>query len=328
MIRWKRQAALLSTSSLVLLTACSSAGTAESDGADGSSWEPTRDVSFVVPANAGGGQDLMARTMAEGFQAVDEGLTIAVENRPGGSSAVGYSYVQQREGDAEMLITATISLLSLPITTDVSYTWESFTPIAMIGEDQALAVVREDSEHETLTDAVDAASTSMVRVGVAGQDGPDAVTLRLLAEETRGEFQQVVFQSGAESVTALLAGDIDVAILNPNEVAGQLESGDVRALAVFSEERYPEDSSLGEVPTAAEQGVEVSLGQLRGIVAPPGLSESQQEYWVDAVEKYTKTPEYEAYVEGSLMIPKFLAGDEFADYMAEQESILTEALGR
>uniref|UniRef100_UPI0025E2E93F tripartite tricarboxylate transporter substrate-binding protein n=1 Tax=uncultured Aeromicrobium sp. TaxID=337820 RepID=UPI0025E2E93F len=189
-------------------------------------------------------------------------------------------------------------------------------------------VVRDDSEHESLTDVVGEASSGMVRVGVAGQDGPDAVTLQLLAAESGGDFRQVVFQSGAESVTALLAGDIDMAILNPNEVAGQLESADVRALAVFSEERYPEDSFLGEVPTATEQGVDVSLGQLRGVVAPPGLTDAQQRYWVDLVEEYTRSPEYDAYVEASLMLPRFLAGEEFADYMAEQEELLRKVIGQ
>ncbi|WP_293783641.1 hypothetical protein, partial [uncultured Aeromicrobium sp.] len=146
MDRTIRYAALLSISAIVALSACSGAGNSDAHD-DVTSWAPERDVVFVVPANAGGGQDLMARTMAEGLQAQDQNLTIAVENRPGGSSAVGYAHVQQREGNPELLITATISLLSLPLTTDVTYTWESFTPIAMIGEDQALAVVRDDSEH-------------------------------------------------------------------------------------------------------------------------------------------------------------------------------------
>lgn len=327
MNRTKISTFLATIASFTLLAACTSGGAPE-DIADGGSWQPDGDVSFVVPANAGGGQDLMARTIADGFQKGDDDLTIAVENRPGGSSAVGYAHVQQMEGDPEALITATVSLLSLPLTTDVSYTWDSFTPVAMIGEDQAMAVVRSDSDFQSLSDAVTAASSGMVSVGVAGQDGPDAVTLQLLTDETGGNFQPVVFQSGAESVTALLAGDIDIAILNPGEVVGQLDSGDARAVAVFSDERYPEDSDLADVPTAIEQGIDVSFGQLRGIVAAPGITEAQQQYWIEQVEEYSTSPEYEQYLEDNMMIGKVLSGDEFAEYMSGQAAQLEQVLGQ
>lgn len=326
----KTRVILGGAAAVALLAACGSDGGNGGNGAgagDGGAWEPEDRVTFVVPANAGGGQDLMARAMAEGFQQVDDDLQINVENRPGGSSAVGYAHVQQQEGDPEVIITATISAVSLPLTTEVSYTWESFTPIGMIAEDQTMAVVRDDSELQDLNDAVDAASDGLVRVGVAGQDGPDAVTLTLWEMETGVEFQPVVFQSGAESATALLAGDIDISFVSPNEAVGQLEAGDVRALAVFSDEGYPDDSPLADVPTAMEQGIDVSLGQLRGIFAAPGITTEQRTYWEDIVVAYTETEEYEEYVESGLMQDRLLVGAEFEDYLADLEASLAQVLG-
>ncbi|MGC5626906.1 tripartite tricarboxylate transporter substrate binding protein [Georgenia sp. Z1344] len=310
----------------MILAACSSSDdNGGGEGGGDGAWSPERDVNYVVPANAGGGQDLFARAMADSFAQTDDSVTVVVENRPGGSSATGSSYVQQQEGDPHFLLTATISTLSLPITTDVSYTWESFTPIAMVGTDVSIAVVRADSEWDSLEAVVEDAAN--VRAGVAGQDGPDSVTLDVLINETGSEFDRVVFQSGAEIVTAILAGNIEMAIVNPNEVAGQLESGDLVAIAVFADERYPEDSDLGDIPTAAEQGYDVAVSQLRGVLAPPGITDEQRTYWEDMVEAYTETEAYDTYIESSLLQPQFLTGEELENYLAEQEELLQGVLG-
>lgn len=320
-----RKSTIYATAALFpfLLTACDSA--ASTSGAD-EGWKPDGNAQFVVPADAGGGQDLMARSMAEGFEAADGDLTISVENMPGGSSAVGYEYVQQMEEDAETLITGTVSVLTLPLTTDVSYTWDSFTPIAMIGEDQGIAVVRDDSEFDDLGDLVEASASDHIRAAVSGRDGPSDLILRMLAGETGGDFGAVTFQSGAEGITALLAGDVEVAFMTPNEAAGQLEAGDMRALAVFGEEGFPEDSLLGDVPTAVEQGVDVTLGQFRGVFAPGGITEEQRDYWASLTEEYTQTDEYDEYVERGLMVGRFLEAEEFEEYLTEQEANLAEVV--
>ncbi|MGC5617697.1 Bug family tripartite tricarboxylate transporter substrate binding protein [Georgenia sp. Z1491] len=313
-----------SIGALALVLAACSGGDADSGETSDGEWSPEQDVSFIVPANAGGGQDIFARSMADSFSQTDDDVTVVVENRPGGSSATGSSYVQQQEGDPHFLLTATISTLSLPITTDVSYTWESFTPIAMVGTDVSIAVVRADSGWDSLEGVID--DSSEVRAGVAGQDGPDSVTLDVLIGETGSEFDRVVFQSGAEIVTAILAGNIEMAVVNPNEVAGQLESGDLVAVAVFADERYPEDSALGDIPTAVEQGYDVSVSQLRGVLAPAGITEEQRAYWEDMVEAYTESEAYDSYIESSLLQPEFLTGDEFESYLGEQVELLEGVL--
>src|SRR5690606_6916817 len=101
-----------------------------------------------------------------------------------------------------------------------------------------------------------------------------------------------------------------------------LEAGEVRALAVFGDEGYPEDSPLADVPTAVEQGIDVSLGQLRGVFAAPGISDEQRAYWEDIVVGYTETEEFDAYVESGLMQERLLVGSEFEDYLADLEDSL------
>jgi putative tricarboxylic transport membrane protein len=304
------------------LAGCGQAG----GGGGGAGWEPTRNVVMIVPFEAGGGSDILGRAMASGMEGVREGVNITVENRPSGSGAVGYAYLLEQQGDPHFLLATETTAVALPITTETPWTWEDFTPIAQIAEDATLMIVPQGSEFGSLQDVLDAAEQERLTVGVAGATGLDTIVFSLVGRQEGVEFERVVFESGGEIVNAMLGGDIHLASLNPGEVIGQIESGDLKPLVAFAEERY-EEEPLSSVPTAREEGVDVSFTQFRGALGPGGIAPEEREYWADALVAWTKTQNYKKYIDDNYLISRVRTGQEFENYLRDQEKTLQSVLG-
>lgn len=298
-----------------------------SGGGSGGAFEPRGDVTMLVPFAAGGGSDVAGRKTAEMIEAVEPDLTVSVENRDGGSGAVGYGNFQGQAGSAETLLATETALLALPAGGNVDWTYEDFTPIMKLGEDFTLLVVPADSPLETCTDVVEASKTERVVAGISGEFGLDNVVFSLTEEQNGAEFDRVSFESGGELIAALLGDQIDIASLNPAEVIGQLESGDLKSLCAFSEERYTY-GALQDIPTAKEQGIDVAFAQFRGVLAPGDISDEERDYWIGVMEKAVETPEYDEYIEENYMQPVTAAGDEFVEYLGSNKELLETAMGQ
>jgi putative tricarboxylic transport membrane protein len=297
----------LAAVTLLGLTACST-GEPAADGA------PSGNITMVVPMGAGGGSDLSGRAIASGLEA-GSGLNVSVENREGGSGAIGYSYFLAQEGKNNLLLAAETAMLALPVTQDVEFTYEDFTPIMKVGDDFTLIVVAPDSDYDTCEDVVEAARDERVVAAVSGATSLDEIVFTLIESDQDVEFDRVPFTSGSEVLTAILGGQVDVASLNPSEVVAQLDNGDLKALCAVSEERYTYDE-LKDIPTAAEQGIDVSFAQFRGFIAPGGISEESKQFWIDAAKEYEQSAEYTEYIESNYMQANPQYGDEFVEYLA------------
>lgn len=315
-------AAGIAAVSIAALAGCSSAAGQESDAAGG--FEPN-DVRMVVPFAAGGGSDVSGRAIASALEEAT-GATITVENREGGSGAVGYSHFLAQEGNADYLLASETALLALPLTTDVDFDHTSFTPIMKLGDDYTLMVVPADSEFETCTDVVDAAKSDGVVAAVSGAVSLDEVVFTLIEQDQDVQFDRVPFEGGSEVIAGLLGGQVEVGSLNPSEVLGQLESGDLRALCALSDERY-EYEELGDIPTAIEQGIDVSFAQFRGFIAPGGISDEAREFWIDAAKQFAESEAYTAYIEENLMQANASYGDDFVTYLEGNNADLKAVLG-
>ena len=311
------------TAALSLLAAC---GGADGGGGGGGDFEPQGDVTMLVPFAAGGGSDLAGRALAGALEAANGDLNVNVENRDGGSGAVGYSEFIGQTGNAEQLLATETALLALPISGDVEFTYEDFTPIMKVADDFTLMVTKADAPYETCTDVVEAAKTDRVIAGISGATGLDNVVFSLTEQQTDVEFDRVSFESGGELTAALLGEQIDIASLNPGEVIGQLESGDIKALCAYSEERY-DYPELEDIPTAAEQGIDVAFAQFRGVIAPGGLDDSARDYWVEQMEAVLETDEYQTYIEDNFLQPNTAAGDDFTAYLEDNNALLEEVIG-
>lgn len=316
----------LAGASMLGVAGCGGGGAQDQQGDEGGSgWEPSKNVVVIVPFDAGGGSDIFGRAMASGIEEVRPDVTVNVENRVGGSGAVGYSYLLEQAGDPHFLLASEPAAIALPITQDTPFEWTDFTPVAQVAEDATLLVTGQQSEYQSLADVIDAAGEGQVNVGISGVTGLDNIVMTLVEEETGVSFQRVVFESGGELVSALLAGDIDVASLNPGEVIGQLEAGEMRALVVFADDPY-EGEPLAEVPTAKDEGVDVSFTQWRGALGAGEITDAQRQYWIDALVEWTETDSYNEYMNDNYLLSTVLTGQEFRDYLSGYAETVEEVL--
>ncbi|MCS0494791.1 tripartite tricarboxylate transporter substrate binding protein [Ancylobacter mangrovi] len=288
---------------------------------------PKGPVTMIVPFGPGGGSDLMARSMAAGITTVHPDVQVAVENRPGGNGVIGYNYLRQNKGNPQMLLASETAAVALPLLIQPPpFQWTDFTPVAQIAADSQLLVVPYNAPYKGLDDFLAAAKQKKFRVGLTSTTSSDAIVANLLSRSQNVAFQPVVLESGSASVARLLNGDIEFTILNPSETIGQLKAKMLRPLAAFSEVRYPADSPLGSVPTAKEQGVDVSFAQYRGLYAAGGITKDQADYWADTMEAWTKTPAYKDYIAKNNLFPEFRRGDDFKAYLEKTQATLKQAL--
>lgn len=320
---YKTLAVAAALSSACMVSACG-ASSGSGDTSDGS-WKPEGDITMVVPFSAGGGSDLSGRAMAAGLEKVDPDLTVSVENRDGGSGAVGYSYFLSKKGNPDYLLATETALLALPLTENVPFDYSSFTPIMKVGEDYTLMVVPKDSRFNSCSDVVDAAKSGRVVAGISGKTGLDNVVFTLTEQKTGAKFDRVPFESGEELVAALLGGQLDIASLNPGEVIGQLKSGDLKALCAFAPKRY-DYPDLKDIPTAKEQGIDVSFAQYRGLIATGGITDAEQAGWVKEAKKFAKSPAYTKYVHQNYLQPVTAFGDDFGAYLKQNSETLAKVV--
>lgn len=315
--------ATIGAAASLALVGCT-ATTAPTSTGSGEGFRPSGNVTMIVPFSAGGGSDISGRAIAAGLEDVT-GLNVTTENREGGSGAVGYSFFLGQKGQDNMLLASETALLALPLTQNVEFDYTSFTPIMKLGDDYTLLVVKPDSPHQTCTDVVTAAGSSRVVAAVSGATSLDEIVFTLVEQDTGVEFDRLPYESGGEVLAGLLGGHVDIASLNPSEVLGQLESGDLRALCAFSNERYQYEQ-LADIPTATEQGINVAFAQFRGFIAPGEISDEAREFWIASAKEFGASDAYTAYIEENLMQPNAAYGDDFVTFLTGNNESLKAVL--
>lgn len=290
-------------------------------------WTPTKDVELVVQAAAGGGSDIFARKIADVL--TKEKLSakpINVVNKPGGSGAVAYAYVKQKQSDPHFIATVTLSYLTTPLSnTSAGYTYSELSNIAILAVDDFVAVVKDDASYKTLKDIVDAAKSKgpkQIKVGGTQVGSSDSIIPALIEQAAGVQFNYITFQSGGEVNAALLGGTVDFAIANPAEALSLVQGKKLRAVASFS----PEPLKGWTATTAKSQGIDVVWEQFRGITAPGGLKDVEQTYWADALEKMTKTADWAKYLDDNTLRPVFKKGTDAKKYLDDQNTMLKTVL--
>jgi putative tricarboxylic transport membrane protein len=280
---------------------------------------PERDVTVVVTSSAGGGSDTVTRILTDTITKLK--LTEAnflVENRTGGSGAVGYSYASKRKTDPYLWANIGVSFFTTPLLGESPVTYKDFKPLATISEDPYIMVVASKSPIKSLADIK--ARGSMIS-GTTGIVADPALLAQRLETAMGIEAQVVPFGGDGEVVAALLGGHIEVQFGNPSEVLPLIQSGDVRPIAVSSVERLP---AFPDIPTIKEGGYDVTLTQLRGFVVPSGVSDDAIAYWAEVIKKALDSPEWKAnYLDRFKVVPKYIAGQEFAAEMDRRNADYT-----
>lgn len=290
---------------------------------------PEKPIEFTVPFAAGGGSDIMARTIAammEKEKMLPQPLVVV--NRPGASGVLGYMHVGQKTGDPYVITTATNSFVIQPLLGKMKLDYREYTLIAGLALDEFVLAVPANSPHRTVRDLVEAARRAPKNVKVGGSSAPsiDSIITHLVEKATGVQFNFIAFKSGGEVMTNLLGSHIDVASANPGEALTQIQAKKARVLAAASAKRL---ASLPDVPTLRESGIDVVATQWRGVAAPKGLPKEAEAILISAFKRLSDSKTWqESYLRENNLTPQYMAPEEFRRYLdgdtKQTRQILTE----
>ncbi len=275
-------------------------------------------LDWTIAFGPGGGNDIMARTIISILEKYKlyPGEIVA-QNRSGGSGAIGWGYLYNQKGSDYGISTTSGSFITTPLKANTPWGPSSFTPVALLAADDLILVVNKESKIMSFDQWVSDSKAKAPAVGGMGAVNVDYIVPTLLAEKAGYDFEYVSFNKQGELTTALLSGALDAMVVNPGEVAGLLESGDLRAL-VFTGAKTPD--SLKGVPSLADKGFAVNISAPRGVVLPPEASKEAQEWWIATMKQVIEKPEWQEYVKKHDLTPTVLWGDEFTNFLTNAQS--------
>ncbi len=280
-----------------------------------------RRLRMMIPNSPGGGYDLTGRAAADVMQSNDLTGRFEVSNVLGASGTVAMQRLLNEEGADDLLMTMGLGVVGAVYTNGSDATPAKATPIASVVEEQEGILVPADSPFRTVDDLVEAWTKDPGSVTVGGGSspgGPDHLFPMQLAKtigvEPR-EVNYISYDGGGPLTTALLGSKIDVGMSGLGEFEGQIEAGELRVLAVSGEERL----DTVDAPTLTESGVDLVFTNWRGILAPPGISDAQRDYYIELLTEMHGTKEWQDALERNGWSDNFATGDDFGRFLQEQD---------
>jgi putative tricarboxylic transport membrane protein len=314
------------------LTASILAAAAATTGAHAQSWEPTKPVTFIIPAGTGGGADQMARFL-QGVITKNNLMKqpMVVLNKGGGAGAEGFLEVKGSKEDPHKIIITLSNLFTTPYGTGVPFSWKDMTPVAMLALDQFVLWVNSEAPYKTAKeylDAVKAGDDKKFKMGGTGSKQEDQIVTVALEKLTAPKKMTYVPYGGGGQVAVQLVGKhVDSTVNNPIEAVSQWKAGALRPLCLFDEKRsiYKEKitatQAWSDIPTCKESGVDVTYQMLRGIFMGPGVKPEQVAYYVDLFKKVQATDDWKKFMEEGAFNQTFMAGDDFKKWVEANDKL-------
>lgn len=282
--------------------------------------DPDDDLRIMVPNPPGSGYDITARVLARALDSGGIARGVEVFNLPGAGGVVGLRRLAYERGNGLLVMLMGLGLVGAEIAAGAEVTLAGTTPVARLVQEPSIVVVRRDSPYGSLDELIEAWRADPAGVPAGGGSsvgGPDHLATMLLAEAAGMAPSRVAYRrndGGGDLLAAVLGREVAFALSGLSEYADQISSGQLRALAVTSEEPVTQVPA----PTVRAAGLDVVCNNWRGIVAPPGLAPGEvaalratvaaldtSAPWAAARTRFGWTPAYL----GDVAFGRFMAGE-------------------
>jgi putative tricarboxylic transport membrane protein len=292
----------------------------------------SRDLLMIIPNSPGGGYDQTGRAAVGAMEENDvTGGSFTVDNVIGAGGAAAMTQLIGEAGDEHTMMTVGLGVVGSTYSFGSTYDLLDATPLAQLMSEPEGILVPADSPHETVEDFVEAWKTDPGSFAIGGGSspgGPDHLFPMQLADEVGidpKDVNYVSYDGGGPLTSALLGAKIDAGFSGPAEFAGQVEDGDLRMLAVSSEERSPQDT-FADVPTLTESGIDLVFLNWRGVLAPPEISEERRAQLIGYLEEMHGTEAWKEQLAKNGWTDDFKTGDEFTAFIKEQDERVSGTL--
>ncbi len=293
-------------------------------------------VECIAPANPGGGWDFTCRQIGKilyDIEQVDQ--PVQVTNMAGAGGGVAYSHVvSERNDDADLIVAASSATTTrLAQNAFAGMTADQVRFVGAIAGDPGVIVVAKDSPLNTLNDLVDAVKNGedVSFAGGSAAGGFDHLkVLQVLKAGGVDDIRAVKYigvDGGADAITQTIGGFTTAMTGDMSEIVGFINSGEVKALGVLTDERVP---GFDNIPTAKEQGLDVVAVNWRGLYVPKGISDEQFNAWAEKLQAVADSAEWQEAMAANGLAPFTKVGGDFqtwVDGVVAETVVLSKEIG-
>ena len=294
-----------------------------------SAWAATN-VKMMIPANPGGGWDTTGRALGKAMTDAKLADTVTYDNKGGAAGALGLAqFVNGSKGDPNALMVMGAVMLGGIITGKPPVKLEAATPIARITSEYNVFVLPTNSPFKTMADVVAQLKKDpgSVKWGGGSRGSTEYIAAAMIAQKVGvdpSKINYVAFRGGGEATAAVLGGNVTIGGSGYSEFAEYISAGKMKAVAVTSATRL----AGSDVPTLKEQGIDVELGNWRGVYGAPGITPDQRKKLVDMVVAALKTPAWIDAAKKNDWTPAVLTGDAFGKFVDDEFASLRATMAK
>lgn len=296
-------------------------------GREASAQQRFNSLYVFVPAGPGGGWDGLGRAIEQASRGAGLVNSFQFDNVGGAGGTVGLPrFVSQRRGRGDAIMVAGAVMVGAVITNRTPVGIKDVTPIARMTTEPGVIVVPASSDLRDLAGFMAAlrANPGAVSVGGGSAGGIDHITLGLLLKslgKNAREGSYVAFAGGGPAQAAILGAQVRAGISGVSEFAEQIRAGRMRALATTGDTR-----SLDGVPTLKESGIDIVIGNWRGVFGAPGINATQRQALSDYIGALVATPQWKEIVARQGWDEAYLSGADFERFLARDQADTEQVL--
>lgn len=274
-------------------------------------------LKMMIPANPGGGWDSTGRALGKALQDSGVASSVTYENKGGAAGAIGLAqFVNAAKGDPNALMVMGAVMLGGLITGKSPVSLSQATPIARLTSEYNVFVLPAGSPLKSMKDVIEQMKRDpgSVKWGGGSRGSTEHIAAAMIARDVgidASKINYVAFRGGGEATAAILGNNVTVGGSGYSEFAQYIESGKMIPIAVTSPTRLKGVN----VPTLKEQGINVEIGNWRGVYAAPGISAAEAKALADMVVKATKSKAWAEALEKNAWTPALMVGPEFAEFV-------------
>ena len=276
---------------------------------------PLSTVTLVTHSSAGGGSDVFLRELTK-FLGPAMGVNFAVENVTGGSGARAVAKVAQAPANGSVFYATTPTYIQTTLLSKTAFGYTSLEPMVVVFYDPEVVYTRAQSPFKSLADAVAHAKQNpgKVKWGAANPASLERIALEKLNRRAGVRAAVVSHEGGGQLMINVLNGTLDAGIGEIQEIRSQLDAGQVRILATLTDKRLDQ---FPNVPTAKEQGIDLTVTKFRGLAGPKGQPPEVIAAWEAGIRKVLADPVYRKLYERDNLVPAFMGHAQAGPFTTE-----------
>jgi putative tricarboxylic transport membrane protein len=279
--------------------------------------QAANNLKMMIPANPGGGWDTTGRALGKALQDSGAAATVTFENKGGAAGAIGLAqFANAAKGDPSALMVMGAVMLGGIITGKPPVGLDKLTPIARLTSEFNVFVLPAGSPFKSMADVITQMKKDpgSVKWGGGSRGSTEHIAAAMIAREVgvdASKINYVAFRGGGEAVAAILGGNVTVGGSGYSEFSQYIESGKMVPIGVTSATRLKGIA----VPTLKEQGINVEIGNWRGVYGASGITPEQRKALTDLVVKASKSKAWAEAMEKNAWTPALLTGKDFEDFV-------------